>query len=143
MGVAKSTHTQNKNKNKKPKTKKRRKKIGRTESREDLKPKVPSVPNSHDKQSLRNRQKGTKEVGVGEGCRNAQAEAVLLVLAIQGQTESLEMSLSMPKRKLQRLGVALGCSGLRMWHCHCCGSSHSCGSGSVPSLGPSSCHEHG
>ena len=30
-------------------------------------------------------------------------------------------------------------SGLRILHCHCCGSSHCCGVGSIPGPGTSAC----
>ena len=33
------------------------------------------------------------------------------------------------------VGVPWWLSGLRIWHCHCCGSGYCCGSGSVPGLG--------
>ena len=32
-------------------------------------------------------------------------------------------------------------SGLRMWHCHCYGLGHCCGTGSVPGLDTSACHQ--
>lgn len=57
----------------------KRENIERTESTKDLKPKVLSVPMNHDKQILRSRQIRSKEVGVGEGCRNAQTRAILPV----------------------------------------------------------------
>lgn len=56
-----------------------RENIERTESTKDLKPEVLSVPTNHDKQIWRTRQIRSKEVGVGEGCRNAQGRANLPV----------------------------------------------------------------
>ena len=35
--------------------------------------------------------------------------------------------------------VPRGCSGLRIWPCHCCGLGHCCDSGSVPGLGTPTC----
>ena len=40
-------------------------------------------------------------------------------------------------------GVPWGLNRFRIWRCHCCGSGHSCGSGSVPDLGTSACCGHG
>ena len=37
-------------------------------------------------------------------------------------------------------GVPWWLSALRIWHCHCYGSGHYCGSGSIP--GPGICHRH-
>ena len=31
-------------------------------------------------------------------------------------------------------------SGLRIWHCHCCGSGYNCGTGSIPGPGTSTCY---
>ena len=38
-----------------------------------------------------------------------------------------------------RLGVPWWLSRLSIWLCHCCGSSHSCGTRSIPGLGTSTC----
>ena len=37
------------------------------------------------------------------------------------------------------LRSSLWLSGLRIWHCHCCGCGYSCGAGSTPGLGTSTC----
>ena len=41
------------------------------------------------------------------------------------------------------VGVPWWYSGLRVWHCHCCGSGHCCGASSVFGLGTSACCWHG
>ena len=33
-------------------------------------------------------------------------------------------------------------SGLRIWHCHCCGSGYCRSAGLIPGLGTSACHGH-
>ena len=42
--------------------------------------------------------------------------------------------------KIEFGSVLLWLSGLRIWHCHCCGSDYSCGMGLIPGPGTSPCH---
>ena len=42
--------------------------------------------------------------------------------------------------KYLELEVPSWLNGLRIQCCHCCGSSYSCGTGSIPGLGASACH---
>ena len=37
------------------------------------------------------------------------------------------------------MGVPWWLSGLRLWHCHCCGCGYCCDSGLIPGLGNSAC----
>ena len=44
---------------------------------------------------------------------------------------------SIPYLKVTSWGVSLWLNGLRIQHCHCCGSGYSCGMGSIPGPGTS------
>ena len=44
------------------------------------------------------------------------------------------------KRSTLADGVPSWHNGLRIQHCHCCGSGYSCSMGSIPGLGTSTCH---
>ena len=45
--------------------------------------------------------------------------------------------------KSHSTGVLLGCSGLRLQHCHCSGLGHCSDKGSTPGLGICICHRRG
>ena len=43
--------------------------------------------------------------------------------------------------KDESTGVLSCLGGLRIWHCHCCGSGYSCALGSIPGLGTCECQQ--
>ena len=52
------------------------------------------------------------------------------------------MSVTFKRSRKHSVGVFLWVSGLRSWHCHCCGLGHCCGVGLIPGLGTSPCCVH-
>ena len=66
-------------------------------------------------------------------------EPVLAEVVWSGVDTSSLTSVSLGLR-VNTLGVPRWLSGLRIWHCHCCGLGHCCGSGLIPGLETSACH---
>ena len=56
--------------------------------------------------------------------------------------EWAEVILAKTENKMMYRGVPWWCSGLRIQHCHCCGSGRCSGSGVIPGPGTSAFGEH-
>ena len=66
----------------------------------------------------------------------------LAALIRKGNSDTQKRKLGCMHTKKRPHGVPWWLSGLRIWCCHCCGSSCCCGTGLIPGLETYTCHRH-